>query len=68
MKGNEMTIKELDKKTQAALKADFSLHVALIMKQDNMSKANASWRAWVEGSKGLHDRLGQKELPLEVKK
>lgn len=63
-----MTINGMDRKTIARLKADASLHVALVMKQEDCSKATALWMAWAEGQAGLAKRLGQKELPLEVKK
>lgn len=60
-----MTVKELDKKQQAALKADFALHVALIQKQDGATQTNARWLAWTEGQAGLARRLGQGTLPLK---
>lgn len=44
-------------KAEAKRKLDFELHVALIMRNDNVPKAKALFRAWLEGPKGLDDRL-----------
>lgn len=45
------------KKVMAQAKLDFQLHVALIMKQDQATKNNALFKAWLEGEKGLAERL-----------
>lgn len=50
---------------QDTAKQDFTLHVALIMKQDDLSKNAATVRAYTEGARGLDQRLGQGKLPLE---
>jgi predicted phosphoadenosine phosphosulfate sulfurtransferase len=36
--------------------ASFETHVALIMKQDLISKKDAKWLAWVEGESGYWKR------------
>lgn len=51
-----------DKKAVAKLRRDFDLHVSLIMRQDDVNKTTAHWRAWNEGQKGLSARLGQPVL------
>lgn len=51
-----------DKKAVAKLRRDFDLHVSLIMRQDDVTKSTAHWRAWCEGEKGLAERLGQPVL------
>lgn len=48
-------------------KADFDLHILLIMRQEGITKAKAQFRAWLEGEQGLAARLGQKSLPLDQK-
>jgi len=56
----------LDKKGLAATKQNMDLHVLLIMKQENISKAQAQANAYSEGAEGLVKRLNpeQKQLPL----
>lgn len=44
-------------KVEAKAKLDFELHVALIMRNDNVPKAKALFRAWIEGREGLEKRL-----------
>lgn len=44
-------------KAEAKAKLDFELHVALIMRNDNVPKAKAQFRAWLEGRPGLELRL-----------
>lgn len=44
------------------MRRDFDLHVSLIMRQDDVTKSTALWRAWCEGEKGLAHRLGQPVL------
>lgn len=51
-----------DKKAVAKMRRDFDLHVSLIMRQDDVTKSTALWRAWCEGEKGLAERLGQPVL------
>lgn len=46
-----------EKKKLALAKQRFTLHVALIMHQENESKASAIFRAWCEGDSGLEQRL-----------
>lgn len=46
-------------------KADFALAVMLIQKQDGVKLADARFRAWLEGPKGLQKRLGQTDLPID---
>lgn len=41
-------------------KLDFQLHLALIQKQDNCTKNKATFQAWLEGRKGLDERLNVK--------
>jgi len=54
-KWGNMSTKELKKAT-----SDFQLHCALIMHQENLSKAKAQFVAWLEGEDGLEDRLSGK--------
>lgn len=43
--------------TQKEMKADFDLHVLLIIRQDKVTKSVAQFRAWCEGQGGLGRRL-----------
>lgn len=53
-KGKEMSMtKEVEKKVQS----DFDLHVLLIIRQDELSKAKAVTLAYYEGTAGLLVRL-----------
>lgn len=49
----------MEKATQPA-KADFDLHVLLIMKTDGLPKSKATFKAWLEGEAGLKKRLTPK--------
>lgn len=53
---------EMDKKMIAAKQRDFTLHVALIMKQNEVSKTKALFVAWMEGETGLGTRLQPRDL------
>lgn len=53
------------KKAQAQLYRDFQLHVSLIQRRDNLTKAQATFKAWSEGQLGLASALGQLTMPLE---
>jgi len=44
-------------KTTAKEKLDFQLHVALIQRQETVTKSKAVFLAWLEGQKGLETRL-----------
>lgn len=44
-------------KAEAKARLDFDLHVALIMRGDNVAKSKAVFRAWIEGRSGLETRL-----------
>lgn len=45
------------RKREAALAADFALHVGLIVRVDGVPKSKAIVTAWVEGPLGLQRRL-----------
>lgn len=47
-------------KITASEKLDFQLHIALIQKQDGVTKTRATFQAWLEGRKGLDERLAVK--------
>lgn len=47
------------KEDTAKHKADFALHVSLIMKRDSVSRTNAIWMAWASGPSGLTRLLGK---------
>lgn len=53
------------KKHNAKLKADFELHVGMIM-YDGVARSKATFMAWSEGPDGLKRRLQRREpeLPL----
>lgn len=53
----------LDKKALAEQNRRFTLHVSLIMHQDNVTKAKAQFQAWLEGSAALDKRLGHSPIP-----
>jgi hypothetical protein len=48
----------LDKKARAAWRTNHDLHVLLIMRQNDVSKADAGVQAYFEGLDGLKKRLG----------
>lgn len=48
----------LDKKALASWKANADLHVLLIMRQNGVSKSQATVQAYHEGVDGLSKRLG----------
>lgn len=48
----------LDKKALASWRVNFDLHVLLLMKQLNVSKAVATTQAYFETLDGLKKRLG----------
>lgn len=45
-------------KAEAKAKLDHELHVALIMRQDDVAKSKALVTAYAEGAAGLASRLG----------
>lgn len=47
----------MDKKLEGKLKADFDLHVLLLMKRHHLAKSKAVIRAWWEGPAGLEELL-----------
>ena len=49
------------------LKDDYSLHLFLIMKQDECKKPAAVLKAYAEGVEGLNRRLGKPMLSLNPK-
>lgn len=53
----------MDKKMLASHKADFALHVSLILRTEKVTKPVAIVTAWAEGPTGLGQRLGQLPLP-----
>lgn len=53
----------MDKKALSKAKADFDLHVALLMKREECAKSKATMMAWMQGPEGLAKLLGA--LPLE---
>ncbi len=48
----------LDKKALPKWKGNFDLHVLLVMRQNECSKAVAAVQAYHEGVEGLNKRLG----------
>lgn len=50
----------LSKKEEQRMKADFGLHVALIMKIEGCSKSVATFKAWLAGPAGLVVLLKEK--------
>lgn len=51
------------KKAAAKAAADFSLHVALVIRQDDVTKNKALFLAYCEGPKGLEKRLNPSDSP-----
>lgn len=46
-------------------KEQFKLHCALLCAQDGAKKSDAPWKAWLEGPKGLQQRLGTPKMDFE---
>lgn len=51
----------MDKKEAKVARDDFALHVLLLQREGN-TKAQAVFKAWLEGRSGLERRLGQQSL------